>query len=159
MGRQRRQGCRKRRRYGFWASVGTNDTTPVPSSGQQPIAPSSVTMSRPFQPRHSRAAEIPPACPSPARAAVSRVDTPAPPTPVSNHVSQQGAQQYSGGRRSSSWQDEGPSRAVPARLFPSGRPATTEEQPDSSDPVPTSSSSSEPFGTTRSGVKFGIGHA
>lgn len=144
---------------GLWASVGTNDTTPVPSSGQQPIAPSSVTMRRPFQQRHSRTAEIPPACPSPARAAVPRVDTPAPPTPVSSHVSQQGAQQYSGGRRSSSWQDEGPSRAVPVRLFPSGRPATTEEQPSSSDPVPTSSSSSEPFGTTRSGVKFGIGHA
>ncbi|EFX80209.1 hypothetical protein DAPPUDRAFT_103726 [Daphnia pulex] len=120
---------------GPWTSVGTNDTNPITSSGQQPIAPSSVTVRRPFQPQNSRAVEVPPACPTPARAAVLRVNTPAPPTPVSSHVSLQGAQQYSSGRRSSSWQDEGPSRAVPVRLFPSVQPAATEEQPGSSDPV------------------------
>ncbi|EFX61632.1 hypothetical protein DAPPUDRAFT_121274 [Daphnia pulex] len=127
---------------GLWASVGTNDTTPVPSSGQQPIAPASVTVRHPFQPRNSRAVEVPPACPSPAHAAVPRVNTPAPPTSVSSHISQQEAHQYSGGRRSSSWQDEGPSRAVPVRIFPSARPATTEEQPSGSGPVPTSSCTS-----------------
>ncbi|XP_045024317.1 LOW QUALITY PROTEIN: striated muscle preferentially expressed protein kinase-like [Daphnia magna] len=159
MGRQCRQGCRNHIGYGLWTSVGTNATTPVPSSGQQLMAPSSVIMRRPFQPRSSQAVEVPPACPSPASVAVPRISTPAPPTPVSSHVSQQRAQQYSSDRRSSSWQEEGPSKAVLVRLFTSERPATTEEPPGSSGPVPTSLSTSEPFGTTRSGVKFGIGHS
>lgn len=47
-----------------WASVGTDDTNPIPSSGPLPIAPSSVAVRRPFQPRNSRAMEVPPACPS-----------------------------------------------------------------------------------------------
>ncbi|KZS03345.1 Uncharacterized protein APZ42_033952 [Daphnia magna] len=142
----------------LWTSVGTNATTPVPSSGQQLMAPLPVIMRRPFQPRSLQAVEVPPTCPSPASVAVPRISNPAPPTPVSSHVSQQRAQQYSSGRRSSSWQEEGPSRAVPVRLFTSERPATTEEPPGSSGPVPTSLSTSEPFATTRSGVKFGIGH-
>jgi hypothetical protein len=114
------------------------------------MVPSAVTLRRSFQPFNSRAVEMPPTCPSLTCVTVPRVNTPAPPTPDSSHISLQGDQQYSGDLRSSSWLVEGPSRVVPVRLFLTEQPATTEVPPGSSDPIPTSLTTSKPVKHTTS---------